>query len=215
MGLTELRREPIPANYFNQRSYIKSNPATGLLATRQGKRLIAIPDLLIQSIHQTLLAEAGDAASMAFYTFGYSWGKSFYERVRKETEVYYEQAIGQLPAAEYFAIVRQLWAVHGLGKITVDFQAAKHGVLLVIIQNSGISTSLEEGAPLHSKSFSTEAGLIAGWFSANTRQDLGACATGWQRDRIEYLVAATAHLEKLETNLVSKGLRTREILARL
>lgn len=215
MGLTEMRRESIPANYFNQRSYIKSNPATGLLSTRQGKRLIAIPELLIQSIYHTLSAEAGDAASMAFYTFGYSWGKSFYERVRKETEVYYEQAISQLPGGEYFAIVRQLWAVHGLGKITVDFQAAKHGVLLVIIQNSGISAGLGNGATLNSKSFSTEAGLVAGWFSANTRQDLAACATDWNRDQIEYLVAATAHLERLETELVSKGLRTREILARL
>ena len=142
MGFTEMRRETIPGNYFNPRAYVKSDSASGLLSTRQGKRLIAIPEFLIQSIHQTLISEAGEAASMAFYTFGLSWGKSFYERVKKEIEIYYETSISQMNAAEFFATVQQLWGVHGLGKITVDFSSSKHGLLLVTIENSSISIFL-------------------------------------------------------------------------
>jgi len=212
MRFTETRKDSIPANYFNPKAYLKADPATGLLSSRQGKRLIAVPELLIQSIHQTLISEAGEAASMAFYTFGLSWGKSFYERVRKEMEVYYENSISQMNAAEFFAIVRQLWSVHGLGKFTVDFSYAKHGLLLVTIENSSISAPKAQS---DSKSFSVEAGFLAGWFSANTHQDLGACATDWNQTRTEYLVGAKPHLEVITTDLIAKGLRTSAILAKM
>jgi len=101
MNLTQLEGILIPSNYFLPRAYVQSDPASGLLSTRQGKRLIAIPEMLIDSIHETLLAEAGEAASMAFYTFGSSWGKSFYDRARKEIEVYYQTAIAQMNAPEF------------------------------------------------------------------------------------------------------------------
>lgn len=211
MGLTEMRRETISANYFNPRAYLKSESATGLLSTRQGKRLIAIPEMLIQSIHQTLLSEAGEAASMAFYTFGYSWGKSFYERVKKEIEVYYESSIPQMNAAEFFAIIRQLWAVHGLGNISVDFSPAKHGLLLVTIKNSSISNPQDQN---ESKAFSVEAGFLGGWFSANTHHDLSACATDWGQ-ATQYLVGTKSDIEQIQANFIAKGMRTSAILAKM
>lgn len=211
MGLTEFRRETIPSNYFSARTYLKSDSATGLLSTRQGKRLIAIPEFLIQSIHETLLAEAGDAASMAFYTFGYSWGKSFYDRLKKEIEIYYETSIPQMNAAEFFAIVKELWAVHGLGKISVDFSHAKKGLLLVKIANSGIVPREQTDF----KSFSVEAGFLSGWFSANTHHELSAVATNWYGNETEYLVGAKPHIEQIQTELVAKGLKTAAILAKV
>ena len=48
----------IPSNYFSPRFYVKSDPATGLLSTRQGDRLVAIPDFLLLSIHRALESEA-------------------------------------------------------------------------------------------------------------------------------------------------------------
>ncbi|WP_246828982.1 hypothetical protein [Synechococcus sp. PCC 7502] len=207
-----MRRDTVPANYFNPRAYVKANPATGLLYTRQGKRLIAIPEILVQSIHQTLLSEAGDAASMAFYTFGYSWGKSFYERIKKEIEIYYETSIAQMNAAEFFAVVQEVWGVHGLGKINVDFTAAKQGLLIVTIENSGISASQNDQK--ESKEFSVEAGFLSGWFSANTRQELNAIATDWEQNRTQYLVGAKLHIEQIKLNFVSKGMKTAAILAK-
>lgn len=214
MGISEMRKESIPSNYFNPRAYVKADPATGLLASRQGKRLIAIPDLLINSIHSTLQSEAGEAASIAFYTFGFSWGKSFYERMRKEMEGYYGTAISQMNAPEFFATLQQLWGVHGLGKIVVDFSVAEEGLLLVTVDNSSISI-VEESA--ESKSFSVEAGFLAGWFSAQTGQDLSACATDWNASprRTQYLVGAKLHIGEIQQNSVSKGMRTSEILKTL
>jgi uncharacterized protein len=203
MNATQMERKAIPSNYFSPRAYVEADPASGLLSTRQGKRLIAIPEMLIDSIHQTLLAEAGEAASMAFYTFGSSWGKSFYERARKEIEVYYQSAIAQMNAPEFFAILQELWGVHGLGKIMVDFSNAKEGLLLVTIENSGISKIVDNA---ESKSFSIEAGFLAGWFSALTREDLSALATVWNINlsQTEYLIGAKSHIESSMLNRFKK-----------
>ena len=53
---------PIPANCFNPKSYVKSHPASGLLSTRHGDRLIAIPEVLLRSIPKILRVEAGEAS---------------------------------------------------------------------------------------------------------------------------------------------------------
>jgi len=203
MNATQMERKAIPSNYFSPRAYVESDPASGLLSTRQGKRLIAIPEMLIDSIHETLLAEAGEAASMAFYTFGSSWGKSFYDRARKEIEVYYQTAIAQMNAPEFFAILQELWGVHGLGKIMVDFSNAKEGLLVVTIENSGISKIV---ANAESKTFSIEAGFLAGWFSALTHQDLDACAAMWNINlsKTEYLIGTKSHIESTMLNQFKK-----------
>ncbi len=212
--LSQTQRELIPSNYFSPRAYIQSDPASGLLSNRRGTRLIAIPEMLIASIHETLLEEVGEAASMAFYTFGFSWGKSFYERARKEIEVYYQTAIAQINAPEFFAILQELWGVHGLGKIMVDFSNAKAGLLLVTIENSGLS---KMDSNSESKSFSTEAGFLGGWFSALTHQDLSACATEWDCDlgRTQYLIAAKTQIAEIESNLQKGATNTSSILSKI
>lgn len=199
LNQSNTQRELIPSNYFSPGAYIQSDPASGLLSNRRGTRLIAIPEMLINSIHETLLEEVGEAASMAFYTFGSSWGKSFYERVRKEIEVYYQTAIAQMNAPEFFAILQELWGVHGLGKIMVDFSNAKTGILIVTVKNSGIS---KMDANSESKSFSIEAGFLGGWFSAFTHQDLSACATEWDchMGYIQYLVGAKAQIAEIQAS---------------
>ncbi|WP_425214990.1 hypothetical protein [Tumidithrix helvetica] len=214
MKLTNIQSEVIPSNYFAPRAYLQSEPSTGLLSTRQGNRLLAVPSLLLDSIQKTLLLEAGEAASMAFYTFGFGWGKSFYERVRKEIELYYETSISLMNAPEFFATLQQIWGVHGLGRIIVDFSFAKEGLLLVTIENSGISTVQEASV---SKSFSLEAGLLGGWFSAQTHQDLSACATDWfsQPQRTQYLIGAKPQIQQIEEKLITQGMRTTAILKKI
>jgi uncharacterized protein len=214
VNATQMERKAIPSNYFTPRAYVQADPASGLLSTRQGKRLIAVPDMLVNSIHETLLEEAGEAASMALYTFGSGWGKSFYERARKEIESYYQTAIAQMNAAEFFAILQELWGVHGLGKVMVDFSNSKEGLLLVTIENSAISKIAPN---CESKSFSVEAGFLAGWFSAYTHQHLSACATDWNLNsgRTEYLIGAKSQIEQIESSMLSKAMRTSTILSKI
>jgi uncharacterized protein len=198
---------PIPANCFTPKSYVKSHPATGLLSTRHGDRLIAVPELLLRSIPKTLRAEAGEASYLALYTFGEGWGKSFCSRVLQDIHQYYRQPIMKSIANEFFVSIQDAWAVHGLGRPSIDFSLSKQGLLLVTISNSGISEpGAIESDPCY-RSFSLEAGFLAGWFSLLTEQKLRACAANWEQapTSIQFLIGAIPHIETIERSVLSNG----------
>jgi predicted hydrocarbon binding protein len=217
---------PIPGNYFAQRNYLKADPATGLLSSREGNRLIAIPEVLLESIHRSLRAEAGEATPLALYTFGFWWGGSVYDRMRSEIESYYRTTIGNMNAIEFLVMMREFWATHGLGNLTLDFTYRDRGLVQVVTTNSilvkGTDLGLKEGQiPSHH----LEAGFIAAWFARWAGKELRACATDWGLGRsaidleetesfTQFLVGAADQIEEIE-GWVKQGLRTTEILNRL
>ncbi|BBC23838.1 hypothetical protein [Pseudanabaena sp. ABRG5-3] len=224
----------IPGNYFSPRFYVKSDPATGLLSTRQGDRLIAIPDFLLRSIHRALQSEAGQAGTLALYTFGFGWGGSFYDHIRGEIESYKGATIMATNAVEFLATMRQLWTVHGMGTLTLDFSHRQHGLIVVTTENSVLTTGSEIGLqsgnlPWHQ----LQAGFIAAWFSRWAGKDIRACATDWsaqaevsttqsldssttpsQDNYTRFIVGINSKIQQVEP-WVKQGLRTTEILDKL
>jgi hypothetical protein len=218
----------IPSNYFSPRFYVKADPATGLLSTRQGERLVAVPDFLLRSIHRALQSEAGQAGALALYTFGFGWGGSFYDHIRSEIESYKGATIMATNAVEFFSTMRQLWTVHGMGTITLDFSYRQDGLIVVTTENSILTTGSEIGLksgnlPWHQ----LQAGFIAAWFSRWAGKDIRACATDWssqdgnsvgdtsnQDSYTRFLVGVTSKVQQIEP-WVKQGLRTKEILAKL
>lgn len=200
----------IPANCFNHKSYVKANPASGLLATRHGDRLIGIPEVLLRSIPKILRVEAGEASYLALYTFGDNWGKTFSRRIVQDMVRYYRQPILETISNEFFINIQSAWAVHGLGKPSIDFRLADRGLLIVTIQNSGIANgNTIEDNPTH-RSFSLEAGFIAGWLSNLTKQKLRACASNWSDapTSMEFLVGSIEHIESIELSHLKTGMLT-------
>ena len=201
---------PIPGNCFNPKGYIKSNPALGLLSTRYGDRSIAVPEVLLRSISKVLRVETGEASYLALYTFGDSWGKNFGTRIIQDMVRYYRQPILDTIANEFFVNVQAAWAVHGLGKPIVDFRLAQRGLLIVTIENSGIDNAKTiEGIPTF-RSFSLEAGFLAGWFSTLTNKKLRACASNWSQapNSMQFLVGSTPQIESIELAHLSTGMLT-------
>jgi uncharacterized protein len=208
---------PIPANCFNPKSYVKSHPASGLLSSRYGERLIAVPEVLLRSIPKILRVEAGEASYLALYTCGQNWGKTFCDRMMQDLVKYYHQPILATIATEFFAHVQSAWAVHGLGKPTIDFSLAARGLLVVTIEHSGIANGATvEDNPSY-RSFSLEAGFLAGWLSALTNQDLRACAIDWRKAPIsmQFLVGSTAQIESIELNHLQQGMLSADVLKSL
>jgi uncharacterized protein len=208
---------PIPTNCFNPKSYVKSHPASGLLSTRYGDRLIAVPELLLQSISKTLRVEAGEASYLALYTFGNYWGKTFGDRVMQDMVKYYRQPILETNSSEFFANVQESWAVHGLGRPSIDFSLSKQGLLVITIENSGITSDRPVEDSTTYRSFSLEAGFLAGWFSTLTNEKLGACASNWSEapTSIQFLVGSTSHIESIERSHLEQGMLTPDKLKSL
>ncbi len=208
---------PIPANCFNPKSYVKSHPASGLLATRQGDRLIAVPEALLRSIPKILRVEAGEASYLALYTFGDNWGKSFGDRMVQEMVNYYRQPILDTISTEFFVNVQAVWAVHGLGKPAFNFSLADKGLVVVTIENSGIDSGKTIEDTSTYRSFSLEAGFLAGWFSRLTGKPLRACASNWSQapTSMQFLIGSSSHIESIERFYLSKGMLTADLLKSL
>ncbi len=205
---------PIPTNCFSPKGYIKSQPATGLLATRYGDRLIAVPEVLLRSISKTLRVETGEASYLALYTFGDNWGKNFGDRMIQDTIKYYRQPILETAANEFFVNVQSAWAVHGLGKPSIDFSRSERGLVVVTIANSGIDSGKTIDDVFSYRSFSLEAGFLAGWFSTLTGNKLRACASNWHNapTSMQFLIGSVSHIESIERSHLQVGMLTPEIL---
>jgi uncharacterized protein len=208
---------PIPANCFNPKGYVKSHPASGLLSTRHGDRLISIPETLLRSIPRTLRAEAGEASYLALYTFGENWGKTFCDRVLQDMVKYYHQPISETIASNFFVNVQEAWAVHGLGRPSTDFSLAERGLLVVSIANSGISDNTTIDTNSTYRSLMLEAGFLAGWFSQLTDKSLRACASNWSQapTSIQFLVGSISQIESIERSHLQQGMLTPDILKSL
>ncbi len=205
---------PIPANCFNPNGYVKSHPASGLLSTRYGDRLISVPEVLLRSIPKTLRAEAGEASYLALYTFGENWGKTFCDRVLQDMVKYYRQPIADMIATEFFVNVQEAWAVHGLGRPSIDFSFAKRGLLVVTISNSGIGGNPTIEANSTYRSFTLEAGFLAGWFSTLTGENLRACACDWSEapTSMQFLIGNIAQIDSIERSHLQQGMLTLDSL---
>jgi uncharacterized protein len=172
---------------------------------------------LLRSIPKILRVEAGEASYLALYTFGDHWGKTFGTRMVQDMVKYYHQSILETIATEFFANVQSVWAVHGLGKPTIDFMLADRGILVVTIENSGIAG----GTPIKGnetyRSFSLEAGFLSGWFSTLTGKPLRACASNWNDapNTIQFLVGSDSHIESIERDQLKKGMLTPDQLKSL
>lgn len=213
---------PVPGNYFAPRTYIKSQPETGLLETRQGNRLLAIPEVLLRSIHKALREETGEATPFALYTFGFWWGGAFYDRLRDEIEQYYQRAIPQMNALEFLVMMRQIWETHGFGRLNLDFNHRKLGLIKIQVDYAtmqlGTEIGLKENQP---PSYHLEAGFIAAWFSRWAGKSIRACAVDLPKDKDEaiaeaaqttyFLVGLAPKIEQAEM-WVKQGLSCTEII---
>jgi uncharacterized protein len=207
----------IPANCFNPKGYVKSHPASGLLSTRHGDRLIAIPEVLLRSIPKILRVEAGEASYLALYTFGDNWGKTFSDRMVQDMVKYYRQPILTTIASDFFVNVQSVWAVHGLGKPSIDFSLAERGLVVVTIANSGINNGTTVETNPTYRSYSLEAGFLAGWFSNLTGKPLRACASNWSEApaSLQFLVGSIPQIESIERSHLQAGMLTPDMLKSL
>jgi hypothetical protein len=207
----------IPTNCFNPKGYVKSHPASGLLSTRHGDRLIAIPEVLLRSIPKILRVEAGEASYLALYTFGDNWGKTFSDRMVQDMVKYYRQPILTTISSEFFVNVQSVWAVHGLGKPSIDFSLAERGLVVVTIANSGINNGTTVETNPTYRSFSLEAGFLAGWFSNLTGKPLRACASNWSEApaSLQFLIGSIPQIESIERSHLQAGMLTPEMLKSL
>ncbi|MGD1918880.1 MAG: V4R domain-containing protein [Pleurocapsa sp.] len=161
-------------NYFASSAYVQGDFEFGLIENRQGSRLIALPEVLLQAINVSLKEEVGSAAGIVLFNCGRWWGKSFYRRFNEELSEYYGKPIAQMEMVELLQSLKQCWKTHGWGILNLEMDYYQQGFLIITVENSAFAeTANVENQP---QCF-LEAGIFSAFFSGLTGRNLHCVQT--------------------------------------
>lgn len=171
-------------NYFAPDAYLQGDYELGLLETRKGSRLIALPEVLLQGIFVALEAEIGQASSVVLYNCGRWWGKNFYRRFIEEVSEYYETPLAKMQMVEFISCFKQCWKTHGWGVMDFDFDYYENGFIVVQSWNSPFANNIPE--EYDRQACFMEAGILSAFFSQLTGKNLGCIQTSCESQGAEY-----------------------------
>lgn len=169
-----LVNDRIPGNYFATDTYVRGDLEMGLLESRRGDRLLALPETMLQAIYAGLDKETGQASRLVLLNCGRWWGKNFHTRFRDEISEYYGQPLSDMPMADFLQCLKQCWVTYGWGKIDLDQTHQNRGFLVIQIWNSPFARYAPPG---NRPACYLEAGVLASFFSLLTSKELGCVQT--------------------------------------
>ncbi|GAB4376101.1 MAG: hypothetical protein Kow00121_22680 [Elainellaceae cyanobacterium] len=195
-----LTNNRVPGNYFAVDTYIRSDLEMGLLENRQGDRLLALPETLLQAIYAGLDKETGQATRLVLFNCGRWWGKNFYTRFCEQLTDYYAIPTADMPMVDFLQSLQQCWITHGWGKIDLDVTHQHRGFLVVKTWNSPFA----KHAPTkwNQPVCFLEAGVLSAFFSNLTGRELHCVQTtceSMQSDCNRFVVGLPKRLEAAET----------------
>ncbi len=164
----------LPGNLFAHDAYVQGDIELGLLENRQGSRLLALPEALIEALYAGLNDEVGPSAGLVLFQCGYQWGKAFYRRFAAEVSDYYGQPLAQMETLEFVQAFQQCWKTYGWGTIELNFDRYEQGFFIATVKNSAFA-QVRQSAD-RPQCF-VEAGLLSAFFSQLTGQTLHAIQT--------------------------------------
>jgi predicted hydrocarbon binding protein len=169
-----LKETSLQGNYFAPDIYVQGDYEFGLIENRNGSRLIALPEVLLQAIYTALEQEVGSSAGIVLFNCGRWWGKNFYRRFGEELSSYYNKPLAQMEMVEFLQCIKQCWKTHGWGRIDLDFDYYQQGFAIAKIWNSAFA----EIAPSGNRPMCFfESGILSTFFSQLTGRNLHCIQT--------------------------------------
>ena len=182
-------------NYFAPDAYVQGDYEFGLIENRQGARLIALPEVLLQAIHTSLEQEVGPAAGLVLFNCGRWWGKNFYRRFSEELSDYYGKPLAQMEMVELLQCLKQCWKTHGWGTLDLTMDHYQQGFLVVKVCHSAFAETVASGNK--PKCF-LEAGIFSAFFSELTGRNLNCVQTSCESMGAECNHFVVGLLERLK-----------------
>jgi uncharacterized protein len=169
-----IEKERLTGNFFSPDAYLQGDFETGLIESRGGARLIALPEVLLQGLFAGLEEEVGQASSIVLFKCGYRWGKNFYRRFGEEISEYYGKNLAQMEMAEFLECLKQCWKTYGWGLLDLEFKYYQQGFLIAKTKNSPF---IEVAPPGKKPVGFADAGILSGFFSQLTGTELHCIQT--------------------------------------
>lgn len=167
-------QKPIPGNFFAPETYVQGDTELGLIENREGSRLIALPDTLLNALYIGLENEVGPAADLVLQQCGRWWGKNFYRRFATEVSEYYGKSLAEMEMVEFLQAFKECWKTYGWGLIDFDFSGYQQGFMVIQTQHSAFAKARKSD---NGPSCFMESGLLSTFFSQLTGRELAAVQT--------------------------------------
>lgn len=191
-------------NYFAPDVYIQGNFEAGLIENRFGARLIALPEIFLQSIYAALEEEVGKSSGLVMFKCGRWWGKNFYRRFAEEVSGYYSKNLAQMEMVEFLQCLKQCWKTHGWGILDLDVNHYQQGFLVAKVHNSVFASA---ASTVDEPVCFVEAGILSAFFSQLTGRDLHCIQTSCESQGAEcnhFVLGLSNRLQPVETWLKEK-----------
>ncbi|GAB4214822.1 MAG: hypothetical protein OHK0012_13610 [Synechococcales cyanobacterium] len=174
-----LHEKPLAGHCFRPQHYINADIHTGLLTSRGHHRLAAFPMMMVRALYSGLNYETGQATPMILFNCGRQWGEVFWERFRQEMQDYYGQNILDLPMGILLDSLCDLWATHGWGRLSLEFDQGEKGVVVAKVVASGFATAARANLSALSAEpmCYLESGVLACLFSRLAGRELSCVQT--------------------------------------
>ena len=199
-----ISQKPQQGNYFAKDAYVRGDFEFGLIENRQGARLIALPEVLLQAVNASLQEEVGSAAGIVLFNCGRWWGKNFYRRFAQELNDYYGKPIAQMEMVELLQALKQCWKTHGWGLLNLEMDHYQQGFLIVEVKNSAFAEVENKG---DLPQCFLEAGIFSAFFSELTGRNLHCVQTSCESLGAEsnyFVIGVSDRLKPVEDWLVEK-----------
>ncbi|HMO36027.1 MAG TPA: hypothetical protein PKA06_08290, partial [Gemmatales bacterium] len=123
-------------NYYSRADYFRHDINKGTIRTPTGERICALTSDFLLGFHKAVEFECGKATPLVFKTAGKRWGKQFTERFERDLSAHYRVPIKDLSTAVVYECLAEAFRHHGWGRLSISFQEAEFGFILVEIKNS-------------------------------------------------------------------------------
>ncbi|MEM8717066.1 MAG: V4R domain-containing protein [Cyanobacteria bacterium P01_A01_bin.3] len=164
----------ISSNYYVNEAYLQGDFEAGLLESRAGDRLLALPDTFLQGVYSGIEDELGAAAHQVLFSCGRWWGKNFYRRFAREMAEYHGKLLAELEMINFIQSLKQCWKAHGLGTIELDMQNRDQGFIVV---RSSKSSFAQAAGKRDKPSSAAEAGFFSAFFTQLSGEPLHCVQT--------------------------------------
>ena len=199
-----IKDNSLRGNYFSPDAYVQGDFEFGLIENRQGSRLLALPEVLLQAIHTSLEDEVGSAAGLVLFNCGRWWGKNFYRRFSEELSNYYGKPLAQMEMVELLQSLKQCWKTHGWGILDLDMDYYQQGFLVIKVWHSAFAKTATPG---DTPQCFLEAGIFSAFFSGLTGRNLHCIQTSCESmgaDCNHFVVGLLERLQLIEAWLEEK-----------
>lgn len=159
-----------------QDDYFRARPSDGSLLTPDGRRVIALPEALLQALHRGRKGSASVQARQAIYRTGYEWGLQDMLQLsdRRRDEFSDRRDLWQMDAPFVLEHWAAPFAATGWGACIFDLTSHDKGLMFVELRQSAAAAAVGETTV---PACDLYAGLFAGALSFFDRAESHAIET--------------------------------------